>query len=462
MAFFTGKGRVALSALMCLSAMAAIAQQKRYPLSALAQAAEKHLPVLLQKQALINGARASFTEVKHSFLPQIRASDQVNLGTDNSLAGSYLPIGITPSSSAGVRNANDLQAVTGNIGTLYGEYNLVTFGLNKALLSNANAYVNLQQADLEQQQYEVDRSVAISFFTLLKTQYRLGADKQNTNRYDSIFRVIKALAASGIKPGADSSLAKAELSKARIIYNQTLGTLRQQKEQLAYLTGVPVNELYVDTLAIDLNTAMPVINIPADTIHHPLLAYYIQQNNVLSTEQAVIRKSYSPKVVLAAATWARGSGIQYNDNYKSLSTGLGYQRFNYMAGLAVTYNLFSGLYKRDRLAVNRFQQQAGGYDLEQQKLQLGLAASQAEQAIQTTEANLQEMPVQLKAAEDTYRQKLAQYKAGIISLIDLTNASFVLYRSQTDYIETRNDWYLAQLDKAVANGTLTTFIQAIK
>jgi len=31
-----------------------------------------------------------------------------------------------------------------------------------------------------------------------------------------------------------------------------------------------------------------------------------------------------------------------------------------------------------------------------------------------------------------------------------------------DYAETLGDWYLAQLDKAVATGNLDAFIQAIK
>ena len=88
--------------------------------------------------------------------------------------------------------------------------------------------------------------------------------------------------------------------------------------------------------------------------------------------------------------------------------------------------------------------------------------SQATSALETSDANLLELPSQLKAAQDIYQQKMAQYKAGIISLIDLTNASFVLYRSQTDYLDVVTDWYLAQLGKAAYAGSLEQFIQTIK
>jgi outer membrane protein TolC len=462
-AFFKRKFCRMLNIFLFISAGPVFAQQKNYHLPELIDAAKTHLPVLLQKQAFINSAKASYIEIKHSFLPQVRVSDQVNIGTDNSLAGSYLPISITPSSSAGVRADNIGQPTTGNIGALYGEYDLVTFGLNKARLKNAGAYIDLQQSDLDQEIYNIQTAVARTYFNLLKTQYRLLADKQNVDRYDSIFKVIRALAFSGIKPGSDSSLAKAELSKARITYNQTMGSLNQLKEQLAYLSGIPAAGLGIDSRANGLNNqALPLINLAEDTMRNPLIDYYVKRNNIILSEEAVIRKSYLPRVLLGAGTWVRGSGIQYNDDYKSLATGLGYQRFNYMAGIGITYNLFSGLYKKDRLSINRFQQQAGGYELQQQKLSLTVAAAQADEALETQEANLLEMPVQLKAAEDTYGQKIAQYKAGIISLIDLTNASFVLYRSQTDYIETKNDWWLAQLDKAVAGGNLIQFIQLIK
>jgi len=316
---------------------------------------------------------------------------------------------------------------------------------------------------MDRESYLLQLEVARNYFNLLRIQYKLEADKQNVNRYDSIFKVIHALTASGIKAGSDSSLAKAELSRARITYNQTFGSLNQVKVQLSYLTGIPAASLNIDSVAGSFNSKeLPVLIFPADTINNPLVDYYTKKNNIFLTNQTLIRKSYSPKILLAGGTWVRGSSIQYNDDYKSLATGLGYQRFNYAAGIAVTYNLFNSLYKKDKLAINRFQSQASGYELEQQKLALSLASSQADNALQTNEANLAELPVQLQSATETYHQKLAQYKAGIISLIDLTNASFVLYRSQTDYIETKNDWWLAQLDKAAATGNLVIFIQSIK
>ena len=439
------------------------AQQKNYNLSSLIDSAKHYLPLLKQKSRLAEAAKAQITDTRHSFLPKVALSEQLSIGSDNSLAGSYFPMGITPSTSSGIGASNNYQPASGNVGVAYGEYELVNFGLNTAKLDYATAYSSVAEADVRREQYLLSLDVARLYLNIQKSFYRLKADAQNIARYQSIYSVIQALTLSGIKAGADSSLAKAELSKTKISYNQTLGIINNQKQQLAYLTGIPANNLLFDTASANLfNTNLTLFSATSDSIGNPLIDFYIKRNSIYSANDQLIRKSYLPKILLAGSTWGRGSSIQYNNQYQGLSEGLGYQRFNYLVGVDVTYNLFDELHKKDKLAINRYEMQAAEEELQQQKLALQSASLQADNALQTTQANLMEIPIQLQSAEATYKQKLAQYKAGLIGLIDLTNASFVLYRSQTDYIETLSDSYLAQLDKAAANGSLNEYIQTVK
>jgi len=200
------------------------------------------------------------------------------------------------------------------------------------------------------------------------------------------------------------------------------------------------------------------------TAANPLIDYYRKQKEVYQAADNLIRKSYLPKILLAGGFWGRGTSVDYTDdyNYKALSSGLGYQRFNYALGISFVYNLFDGVHRKDKLAVNQYKIQASDYGLAQQQQALNTALQQAEAAIHTALQNLQELPPQLNAAANAYDQKLAQYKAGIINLVDLTNASFVLYRTQTDYVEALNDWLQANLDKAAASGSLDLFIQSVK
>ncbi len=452
-----------LLALLSISGLSLSAQEKKYTLSELVDSAKIYFPQLLRKNAQLNFAKAVVTDTKHQFLPALKATEEITAGTDNSLAGSFITFGIIPSTSAGVRAENNAQLATGNIAALSGQYDLATFGYRQALVNRANSYVYLQQADAQQELYYLQSAIARWYFTLQKSQSKLKADAENIARYENIFRVIRALSGSGIRAGSDSSLAMAELSRTKITYNQTQGMVDNCKANLAYLTGIAADKIAVDSAAMkDLKIKSGLFSRAPGSVANPLLEYYRQLKNIAIANEQLISKSFLPKIVLTATTWARGSSIAFNDQYKSAAYGLGYQRFNYLAGISFQYDLFNGIHKRDKLNVYRFETTASDLALRGQELGLTNASLQADNAIRTTEKNLLELPVQLAAARDTYNQKIAQYKAGIINVVDLTNAAYVLYRSMNDYAETIGDWYLAQLDKAVATGYLDNFIQAIK
>jgi hypothetical protein len=93
--------------------------------------------------------------------------------------------------------------------------------------------------------------------------------------------------------------------------------------------------------------------IAGDTTANPFLEYYITQKNLFLATEHQISKSYLPRIALTATGWMRGSSITYDDQYKDLSYGLGYQRYNYLAGISFQYDLFNGIHKRDRLSVFR-------------------------------------------------------------------------------------------------------------
>ena len=453
--------RIRLSFIFIFAASSLFGQQN-YQLSQLVDAAIKYYPILKQKEALFQASKASVNEVQHSFLPQVKLSDQLNIGTDNSIAGSFFPLGITPSTSGGIRASNKNQSTLGTVGVVYAEYELYNFGLNKSKLLAAKSIADLQLSDLQREQYLLSLQVAKLYLNIMQVQYKLQADRQNVNRYDSIFNVIKAITLSGLRPGADTSLAKAELSKAHISFNNTQLYLLQLKEQLFLFTGIPSDQILIENANYVSFQIPDFANVYNENSINPLIDYYNKKHSVNISNEQVIKKSYLPKLSFEGSYWARGSSIQYNDAYKSLNTGFDMQRTNYLVGVAISYNLLNGLYRKDKLKINRYQTQASDFELEQQKNQIHSALIQANIAMNVTKLNLRELPTQVKSATDTYLQKIAQYRAGVISLIDLTNAAFVLYRSQIDWLETINDFYNAALDKATANGDLTDFVKNFK
>ena len=441
-----------------------------YSLPALIDSARRHLPVLRQKKALVDAARAGVRDAKDAFLPSSWLGDELLVGSDNSLPGSYYSFGLIPSVSSGINPTNNSQAAGGNMAFLFNEYDLLTFGLKKATVRRAEADEHWSQADLDREVYLMKWQIARLYLQIRRSQLQLGIDSENVNRYTQLYNVIRAVTGSGIKPGADSSLAIAELSGARTAFNNTYGQGRQLYEELSYYTGLPSGGIVVDTSHIRDNlrgkridgAGLDLTGADSGRADNPLSDYFVREEELYRETENLVKKSYLPKVMLTGVTWARGSSINYNGTYGSVPDGWGYQRYNYLAGLTVTYNLFDPVHRRDKEAIARNQTAASEYGLQQEQLQLQNIGNKAGQGIFTAVKNLNELPIRIAAAEDAFNQKTAQYKAGIINLVDLAEASFVLYRAQSDYVAAISDWLSYNLDKAASGGNLDLFIQTIQ
>lgn len=439
-----------------------VAQSKIYTLSDLIDSARVHLPLLDAKEALIEAARASITDVKNSYLPKLNIGQELSIGTANDVAGNYLPVsGIIHPVSGGITDQNNYDPQTNNLTSLYAEYELINFGSKKAAINKAKAYSDVQQADFDKTLYGTTIQVSTIYFDVLKNLALLEVDKQNINRYQSVYTIIQALTSSGINAGVDSSLAKAEISKIKVNYNQRSGIINQLLQRLSYYTGIAAADILIDTIKVHNMVAINLYT-TANVTNNPLLAYYEKQRELYRYSTNVIKKSHLPKVIVIAGGWARGSSIQYSNNYKSLNNGIGWQRFNYIGGIAITYDLLNAVHQKNKLSINSYEAKAAAYTLQQQQSEINNASAEARLAIQTAEENLKELPVQIEAANQAYQQKVAQYQAGIINLIDLLNASFILYSAQQSYVETLNDWFKANLQNAAATGALDQFIQNLQ
>jgi outer membrane protein TolC len=441
-----------------------------YSLPALIDSAQHHLPVLRQKTALVEAAKAGIRDAKDAYLPASFIGDEVLVGSDNSLPGTYYSFGLIPSASSGINPANNSQAAGGNMAFLFNEYDVLTFGLKQATVRRAEAGEQLSQADLDRERYLIKWQIARLYLNIRKSLLQQGIDSENIHRYSELYTVIRAVTLSGIKPGADSALAMAELSAARTAYNNTYGQGRQLFEEMSYLTGLPSGRLRIDTSRIRDNLGHePVNGLNLDLAGtdstpppNPLTDYFVREEELYRETENLVAKSYLPKVTLTGITWARGSSINYQGKYGTVTDGWGYQRYNYLAGLTVTYNLFDLVHRRDKEAIARQETAASEYGLQQEQLELQNVGNKAEEGIQTAVRNLSELPIQIAAAQDAFSQKTAQYKAGMINLVDLAEASFVLYRAQSDYVSAISDWLSYNLDKAAAGGDVDLFIQTIQ
>lgn len=423
----------------------------------------KNYPELNAKQLEEKSADAALRDARNERLPSLTLSDQVDVGTANSLDGSYFPMSIIPSTSGGINADNNTNTFSGNIGVAYLEHELYNFGLNHARIASAQSFAGTTKADYDATAYTVQFQTAQLFFDMLKYRLLTTIQQKNIDRYNVLYNYIKAYTGSGIKAGVDSSVAKAEVSKAKIQYIQTLETYNKLKAEFAYYTGIKNKDLEIDTTAYHLpDTLLNQLqaNVSADSVssNNPILLYYNSQWQFALSQENLIKKSFLPKLYLVGSAWMRGSSISPTDGYGDLSSGLNYSRYNYMGGLALTYNIFNTVHRKDKADEQYFHAEAIHQEVNQQKLLLQNQLLQADVAIQAVLDRQREIPFQLSAAQNAFAQKSAQYNAGIANIAELTDASYLLYRAESDAVEVQSDLLNTLLQKAAANNTLNTFL----
>jgi adhesin transport system outer membrane protein len=442
------------------------AQQKNDPalsLKTLLSQVDQHAPTLLTDSAGIAITRAQATETHNNWLPNLRLNYQSDIGTNNNVAGPYFGFGIIPSDSK-VRTESNTSTVSANVGVAALDWEIYNFGSYGAQNKVANSDVQVQQNQFARSKYDLQAYTIGNYLQLLRLHDLLGIQARNIQRNVEIRRSIQSLAKSGVRAGVDTSISEAELSKARLNYIELANQEKQVQLQLSLVSGLPYQSIVPDTTAemALINQTPAAQDLTADTLNHPLISYYrsIYQNSL--QRENMVKKSYNPKVFLEAAAWGRGSSVDANDNFRPLSTGFGFDRNNYLVGIGVSYNLFDIRRRQLKLRTQKAATSYNAQKLYEQKKMLSINASQADVELETARQRLQEIPNQLRAANDGYRQKLSLYKNGLTDIIELNAALNILYRAETDYAQAKFSYSGALFQKAVTDNQVNTVLNLLK
>src|ERR1700744_183063 len=302
---------------------------------------DQKAPMLLTDSAAILIKPSQAAATRPNWLPNLKLNYQADVGTSRNTTGAYFGFGIIPSSSGGIRNTSVTTVVGDNLGIAALDWEIYNFGKYGAENKVANSDIRVEQNQYAQSKYQLQTYTIDSYLQLLRLQDFLNIQYRNIQRNEQIRRSIESLAKSGVRAGVDTSIAEAELSKARLNYIELTNQLKQLQLRIATISGLPAQAIVPDT-PVEVN----LINQPSaylftpDTANHPLINFYrsVYQNNL--QREDLVKKLYNPKISLEAAVWERGSSIDGNGNYNSVSNGYSYDRGNYLVGLSISYNLF--------------------------------------------------------------------------------------------------------------------------
>ena len=417
------------------------------------------------KKNYVNASEASLQQARKDYLPNLNISAQQDYGTINGQNGPSYGLGGLGVASSGP--AFDQQNWNAAFGALYLaniNWDFFSFGKIKERVKVSAGILKRDQQDLVQEQFQQKIRVSAAYLNLLAAQRLRKTQENNLQRAVTFKNTAVIRASNGLIAGVDSSLAKAELSSAKIALTKAKDLEQEQANRLGVLMGVTVTSLELDTASI---TRIP-LHLNADSIFHekshPLLQFY-RSKVELSNEQAhLFRKSYYPTFSLFGVMQGRGSGFsanyaqQPNAFTRNYVDGINPVRGNYLLGVGMVWNLTTILKTHPQVRAQEFVSKGlqDEYDLAEQQLQAQVAI--ADTKLKNAIDNYKEAPIQVKAAAAAYLQKNTLYKNGLSTIVDLTQALFVLNRAETDRDIAYNNVWQALLLKSAALGNFDLFI----
>lgn len=451
---------------MILLLIAGITNAQQLPpvsLKELLSRVDQNAPSLLTDSAAILIRQAQANEIRSNRLPNLKLNYQADIGTSNNTTGPYFGFGIIPSSSGGIHAAIHTAALTDNLSIAAFDWEIYNFGAYSAQNRVANSNINVEQNSFLQSRYQLQAYTISNYLQLLRLQDFLAIQARNIQRNTEITHSIQSLAKSGVRAGVDTSIAEAELSKARLNYIELDNQLKQVQLQLSAVSGLPYPSIIPDSnaeLKLINQSVAALLRVP-DTTNHPLINYYrsLYQNNLL--RENLVKKQYNPRILFEAAGWNRGSSIDANGHYNSLSNGFGFDRGNYLVGIGISYNLFDLRRRQLKLRTQKAITNYSARQLKEQRDLLSINGTRADVELTTAMQRLQEIPRQLKAANDGYRQKLSLYKSGLTDILELDAALNILYRAETDYVQAKYSYSSALFQKAVMQNQVITVLNLL-
>lgn len=426
------------------------------------------------KSNYVQASAANVTAVKREYLPDLNLNAQNSYGTVNGQNGPFWGYkGWTSGASGQPLPTQNWNAAFGGIYLANISWDLVTFGRQQAKVDVARQQYATNTADLEQEQFEHQTRIAGAYLNLLAAQRLRRSMEANLQRSEDLRRMIVARALNGLNAGVDSSIANAEVSKARLSLIDAQNYETAQGNKLAEVMDVPPQAFLLDTFfvaRIPPELLQPAHGADSVLARQPLLRLYQQRIWLSESNRRLISRNVMPRLSLMGVLQARGSGFAYDygagtadkEHYsQGWWDGIHPTRTNYLVGLNLSWTVTDLL--RTQAQVARENYNAAGlkneYNLVYSRLQhqLQLANEQIANAVR----KYVEAPLGVKAAADAFLQKSTLYENGLSNIADLAQALYNINRAETDRDLAYNGVWQALLYKAAVTGDLNIFLNQL-
>jgi outer membrane protein len=431
-------------------------------LSGAVRIVETQYPKLLEAAAEARAASASIRVRQiDEYMPDFHVGYQEVVGSHNRLTQTLFGSHVLPTTPGPGPERLSLRADAFSAGGFLVEWDPIDFGLHRARIQSARAQSDLATARFGATLLEAQVEAARRYLDALVMREQIAVAEANVERFADFSRMVQAQVESGLEPGADASLADAQLANARNDLVRARLNYELARASLAQAVGLGGQPLDINPGGIAVITE-PVATQKSTPLFemHPLavegkayIATYLAQRNVLN-------KEYYPRFRWLGGMNFRGTTFLGNNGDVPVENISGIFPYipNWQVGMMIEWmpsDIFRIRAER-RVIDERVAGARQGYAAVMQALQTQDAQARARvRAAVELAAN---MPVQVRAAELAARQAQARYKAGLATVAQVAEANQLLAESRVKQAVANVGVWRALLDVASVHGDLKPFI----
>ncbi|HEY4365104.1 MAG TPA: TolC family protein [Bryobacteraceae bacterium] len=447
---------IIITSCACLSAQQVAAPQG-LTISQAVDAAVHNYPSIQVSQEQINAAAAGIQLARTAYLPRVDALAQVNRATRNNVFGLLLPQNVIPSMSGPALGTNNFGTAWGSaIGVLV-TWEPFDFGLRQASVAAATAARTKSQATLKRTQFDVSVAAADAYVTLVAAQQTVRAAQAGVDRAEVISRTINALVNAQLRPGADASRAAAELAAARTLLIQARQAVEVARVNVSQFVGLAPAQIAV--AAPKLLELPPEGTVaPLDTAMNPVATEQSAVIEQLKTQLKILERSYFPRFLAQASTYARGTGAEVDGKILGGLNGLAPTFQDSALGFTVTFPAFDLPSLRARESGQSAAIRAENARLRQIATDITAQWNRAVAMLEGTRNVAANTPVQVAAARAAAEQATARYQSGLGNIDAVAEAQRLLTQSEIDDALARLGVWRGLLEVATAAGDIQPFV----
>ncbi|MBS7256582.1 TolC family protein [Flavobacterium branchiicola] len=417
------------------------------------------------KNNYTNASKETLKQSRRDYLPNLNLSAQQDYGTVNGQNGPLYGFGGLGVASSGLPLPE--QNWNSAFGALYlvnMNWDFFTFGKTQEKINLSKIDVQAKEKDLQQEKFQQEIKISAAYLNLLASQRLLISQVKNLSRAEVFKKTAVARVKNGLLAGVDSTLATAEVSKAKMALNLARNFVKEQNNKLVDLMGVAPQDFVTDTLFVtQIPKELVTKEVATDSLH-PLLQFYKTKIDYSNQQVKLYKRFYYPTMSAFGVLQTRASGFE--NSYASDQTafsrnywdGVNPDRTNYLVGVGITWNLTTPFRSSKQVSAQKFVSQALQEEYNQADRELKSQLAFAEDKIKITLENYVEAPIQVDAAQRAYIQKSTLYKNGLTDLTDLTQTIYTLNRAEIDRDIVNNNVWQSYLLKVAATGNFDLFI----